>query len=251
MARIRTIKPEMWTDERLTECSMSARLLFIGMLNFSDDNGNLTYSAKRLKMQIFPADSIDVQPMLEELLTHGLLIEYSVNGEKFLHIKGFTKHQVINRPSSSSIPPYPLTDDSRSTPRGKGMEGNGKEEEAKASLSPAKLPTCPTDSVIACYHEKLPTLPTVRLKSDTRTKAIGQFWKWVLTSKRTDGQPRATTADEALEWISAYFDRANENDFLMGRNAQTGKHANWTADFDFLLTEKGKRHVIEKTQEAA
>ena len=133
------------------------------------------------------------------------------------------------------------------------LEQNRTEQikEDKSSLSPAKLPTCPTDSVIACYHEKLPTLPTVRLKSDTRTKAIGQFWKWVLTSKRTDGQPRATTANEALEWISAYFDRANENDFLMGRNAQTGKHANWTADFDFLLTEKGKRHVIEKTQEAA
>ena len=116
MARIRTIKPELWTDERLTECSLSARLLFIGMLNFADDNGNLAYSAKRLKMQVFPADSLDTQPLLDELLTHGVIMEYSVNAEKFLHIKGFTKHQVINRPTVSAIPPYPFNDDSVSAP---------------------------------------------------------------------------------------------------------------------------------------
>jgi hypothetical protein len=116
MARIRTIKPEFWTDERLTECSMSARLLFIGMWNFADDNGNLEYSAKRLKMQIFPADSIDTQPLLNELLTHGMLIEYSVSGEKLLHIKGFRKHQVINRPSATKIPQPDFIEDSRSPP---------------------------------------------------------------------------------------------------------------------------------------
>ncbi len=135
------------------------------------------------------------------------------------------------------------------------QESNRREEkrreEVNTDMSPAKLPTCPTDSVIAIYHTQLPTLPTVRLESETRTKAIGKFWKWVLTSKRTDGQPRATNTAEALAWIGEYFARANENDFLMGRNAQTGKHANWKADFDFLLTEKGKCHVIEKTGETA
>jgi uncharacterized protein YdaU (DUF1376 family) len=114
-------------------------------------------------------------------------------------------------------------------------------------MSPAKLPTCPTSLVIQSYHDHLPTLPTVRLQSESRTKAIGSFWKWVLTSKRADGTPRAENEDQALQWIGEYFNRANDNDFLMGRNAQSGKHANWKADFDFLLTEKGKRHVIEKT----
>ena len=83
---------------------MSARLLFIGMLNFSDDNGNQAHSAKRLKMQIFPADVIDVAPLLAELVLQGVVIEYMVKGEKYLHIKGFCKHQVINRPSRTDIP---------------------------------------------------------------------------------------------------------------------------------------------------
>lgn len=153
MARIRTIKPEFWTDERLTECSLPARLLFIGMLNFADDNGNLAYSAKRLKMQIFPADSVDTQPLLDELLTHGVLMEYSVNGEKFLHIKGFRKHQVINRPSVTAIPKPQFMEDSLSThgvltedslTEGKGMEGSGMEgkgKEGKGECDSHKLTT--------------------------------------------------------------------------------------------------------------
>lgn len=104
MARIRTIKPEFWTSESVVECSCSARLLLIGMLNFADDYGNLVNSPKRLKMQIFPADIIDTAPLLDELIKHGLVIQYAVDGEKYLNIKGFRKHQVINKPSKSKIP---------------------------------------------------------------------------------------------------------------------------------------------------
>ena len=143
MARIRTIKPELWTDERLTECSLSARLLFIGMLNFADDNGNQAYSAKRLKMQVFPADSLDTQPLLDELLTHGVIMEYSVNGEKFLHIKGFLKHQVINRPSPTRIPKPTFREDSVSAPGAftVGREGKGKELQIPVvAIAPVVLP---------------------------------------------------------------------------------------------------------------
>lgn len=138
MARIRSIKPEFWTDERLTECSMSARLLFVGLLNFADDNGNQVYSAKRIKMQVFPADSVDTQPLIEELIAHGLVIEYSVSGEKYLNIKGFKKHQVINRPSKTAIPPMPITDDSLSTPAvvTDGKEGKGEEGKDKSPPNP-------------------------------------------------------------------------------------------------------------------
>jgi hypothetical protein len=91
----------------------------------------------------------------------------------------------------------------------------------------------------------------VRLTSDKRTKAIRTFWAWVLSSRKSDGTPRATSGEEALAWIKGYFERASQNDWLMGRTARSGEHANWTADFDFLLTDKGKKHVIEKTREAA
>lgn len=149
MARIRTVKPEFWTDEKVVECSIPARLLFIGLFNFANDMGCLERSPKRLKMQIFPADMIDCEPLIGELITHGLLTEYSVNDVSYLQIKGFLKHQKINRPSASKIPLPPeltesggkkqeppstnqggLSEDSMNSQGGltdgKGREGKGK-----------------------------------------------------------------------------------------------------------------------------
>jgi hypothetical protein len=114
----------------------------------------------------------------------------------------------------------------------------------------ADLP-CPYDSIIEIYHSELPDLPAVRLMSPDRQRAMRGFWGWVLSSKKTDGTRRATSAEEALAWIKAYFERASKNDFIMGRTQRSGEHANWRADLDFLLTNKGKRQVIEKTEVAA
>ncbi|MHB1201472.1 MAG: YdaU family protein [Polaromonas sp.] len=122
---------------------------------------------------------------------------------------------------------------------------------AKATLSPAKLPTCPTQSVIDLFHEVLPELPTVRLLNDTRKKLISNFWKFVLTSKRSDGTARATDAESAMTWVRGYFERARGNDFLMGRGVKSGAHEGWVCDIDFLLSDKGRKQVIEKTRELA
>lgn len=144
MARIRTIKPEFWSDGTLMECSLNARLLFIGTWNFADDNGNLDRSAKQIKARIFPGDNIDCEPLIQELLQHGRLIEYSVNGSKYLHIHKFKEHQVINRPSK---PHCPIYEPSLNTPgviredsglkgrEGKGEEGKGKEKEKTRAAS--------------------------------------------------------------------------------------------------------------------
>lgn len=112
-----------------------------------------------------------------------------------------------------------------------------------------KHPPTPYNEIVGLYHDKLPTLPRVALKTDKRTKACREFWVWVLTSKKSDGQPRAQTADQALTWISGYFDRAASNGFLMGQQPGKG-HEGWRADFDFLLTERGRKHVIERTVDA-
>lgn len=118
-------------------------------------------------------------------------------------------------------------------------------------LSAASLPTCQTNSIVNLYHEILPELPSVRLLGETRKKHIASFWKFVLTSKRSDGTPRATDAESALLWIRAYFSRARENDFLMGRGAKATGHEGWTCSIDFLMSEKGRIQVIEKTKDAA
>ena len=83
MARIRTIKPEIWTDEKFMAVSHGARLLFIGMFNFADDNGDLLYSITELQGRIFPGDEEPaVEYWLTELINIGLVIDYEVEGQK-------------------------------------------------------------------------------------------------------------------------------------------------------------------------
>lgn len=133
MARIRTVKPEFWTDRRVGECSPNARLLFIATWNFADDHGGLDRSAKQLKAQAFPYDDINCEPLVKELLDAGLLVEYEVAGDKYLHIKHFRKHQRIDKPQNARIPVYEhseniprtLLDPSKTIQRSKGLEGNG------------------------------------------------------------------------------------------------------------------------------
>lgn len=101
MARIRTIKPEFWTSTQVVECSPSARLLFIGAWNFCDDAGVHPADCRRLKMEVFPGDSITVdavQVLVSELLAVGLLNEYEVNRQKFWEVTGW-RHQKIDKPT--------------------------------------------------------------------------------------------------------------------------------------------------------
>jgi hypothetical protein len=85
----------------------------------------------------------------------------------------------------------------------------------------------------------------------SRQKALRKTWGWVLSSTKRDGSRRAETSEAALTWLAEYFALAAKNDFLTGKTARGGEHANWRCDLDFLLTDKGMHHVIEKTREAA
>lgn len=90
MAKIRGVKPEFWTDERVVEVSRDARLLFIGMWNFACDNGHLDDKPKQLKMKIFPGDSdTNIEAWLDELVTAGRIIRDGTT----ITIPKFAEHQ--------------------------------------------------------------------------------------------------------------------------------------------------------------
>jgi hypothetical protein len=85
------------------EISRDARLLFIGLWNFSDDGGNHPASEKTLKAEIFPADedinSSTIRRMIDELSTNGLIVTYeSPEGKMYWHVTGW-KHQKIDKPN--------------------------------------------------------------------------------------------------------------------------------------------------------
>lgn len=243
MARIRTIKPDFWTDEKLTECSLSARLLFIGTWNFADDNGNLQASAKKLKMQIFPADNIDCEPLLNELIAHGVLIEYSVNNENFLHIKGFKKHQVVNRPSSTKIP-QPLLSECSLT-EGKGKEGKGKEETYSSQQAgneldiPAdsdkpdsqNISPCPHQEIINLYAKHLPMGIQPKVWTDARQTSLRTRW-------------REDIKRQSLEWWDRFFAHIAKSDFLTGKISNREGRA-FEISLDWIITASNFVKIIE------
>jgi hypothetical protein len=154
MARIRTVKPELWTDPEFVECSLSARLLFIASWNFATDHGVIPNKPRQIKMQCLPADDVDIEALIEELVSHQFLVRRTApNGDRVLVIRTFAKNQKINRatdgrwgnpanwPDEPTEPPPThgvLTEQTVS--EGKGREGivrKGREDSPSTYLHPA------------------------------------------------------------------------------------------------------------------
>lgn len=136
MARIRTIKPEFWTDEDMAEVSEAACLLAIGLLNYADDEGFFNANPKLIKAAVFPIrePSVTIPVMLRELSNQGYLTLFSTSDNKhFGVISNFAKHQVVNKPRPSKIRslellPYSYGSTTGDLPLGMDQgSGNGKE----------------------------------------------------------------------------------------------------------------------------
>lgn len=98
MARIRTIKPDYWTDGKVVAWSPFARLLFIGMWNFTMcDHGHVADDPMKLKLQILPMDDVDIDALLAEIMDSGRVKRVTdPEGRTYLHITRFGDHQKID-----------------------------------------------------------------------------------------------------------------------------------------------------------
>lgn len=108
MARIRTIKPSIWGDEKFSRVSRDARLLYVGLVSVSDDDGRFLASPAAVVGYVFPNDE-DVTPgkfrrWFAELVQVGLISAYEVDGIRYgCHLR-FRDHQRISHPQPSSLP---------------------------------------------------------------------------------------------------------------------------------------------------
>lgn len=99
MARIRSIHPGFFTDEELVCVSMAARLLFLGLGVEADDKGVFEWKPLTIKMKIFPADNLDVDVLLSELLHANAIRRYEIDGRSFGAIRNFRKFQRPKTPN--------------------------------------------------------------------------------------------------------------------------------------------------------
>lgn len=132
MARIRTIKPEFWTDAKTGTLPEFSKCLFLGLLNHADDYGVLEWQPVEWRAKIFPYHSDTttgaVQRALSgDLLERGLLVLFAFTDDagetrRYAFIQNFCRHQVINKPSRPLLTGWKIGDTPKTYAKREGHE---------------------------------------------------------------------------------------------------------------------------------
>lgn len=107
MSRSRNIKPGFFKNEILVELPFDVRLLFVGLWTLADRDGRFEDRPVKIKMEVFPADSVDVNAGLQALHDNGFIVRYEVEGRRYCQILAWNKHQNPHvKEAASIIPEY-------------------------------------------------------------------------------------------------------------------------------------------------
>jgi len=108
MARIRSVKPEYWSDATIATFDYFTRLFYIALWNFADDEGRGRALCRELAGFAFPLDddlpNSEVERALQALANAGRIVLYESSGIRHFQILKFNEHQNINRPTASRLP---------------------------------------------------------------------------------------------------------------------------------------------------
>lgn len=242
MARARNIKPGFFTNEDIVDLDFWVRLMFIGLWTLADREGRLENRPKKIKMALFPCDPIDAEDGLSKLRDAGFLTMYSINGNEYIQIVNFKKHQNPHvKEVASTIPapdsmvlaserevpavlvtdsPFLVTDPLNLNPDNNIAPTALVEIPPTAEVSPApKRDQVPIKDVVSLYHELLPMLPRVEKITKAREGYIRQRW--------TEDLPN-------IESWGRYFRFVSRSKFLTGKAQATNGRPPFRADIEFL-----------------
>lgn len=173
MSRIRTIKPDFWSDGDMLKLSRDARLFYIGLWNFLDDNGVMEYDLISIKSKVFPNDKIKVEKLMKELLDIKKIKIYEVLGKTYFQVKSLKSHQIIDRPRKSHLPlpdPCQLKSTEISPIRKEGSK-EGKEGNIRKGRIQKQHPR-----LFSYIYEQYPN-------KEGKTTALSYFNKYIRTKK--------------------------------------------------------------------
>ena len=91
--RARNIKPSITTNEALADINPIGRLLFIYLWMLADKSGRMEDRPKRIKALALPFDDVDTDNLLNCLHSSGFICRYKCNGNNYIQIINFAKHQ--------------------------------------------------------------------------------------------------------------------------------------------------------------
>lgn len=219
MARIRTIKPEFFTDSKVAKKQPIVRLFFAGLWVYADKEGRLEEDQDLLKLHLIPYDKQTVETCLLGLIPDQI-IRYEVLGKRFIQIRHFKKHQRPHPKESESQIPPPSTEaielngkKLNLTAGTSGREGEQKGKEGKGTDVIAANPQDLMDLWNRCAQGDGVKLPRIlKLSKERREKCAARL------------------SENPLEFWEAVFSRMARTPFLNGK----GKEG-WIASFDWAL----------------
>lgn len=111
MARIRAIKPALYSSLKVSRWPVPVRWTFVGLFTYMDDAGRGVDEPRLVKAELYPLDDVMTPKRVNEhmavISSDGPLCRYEVDGNAYCHLTAWHEHQRINRPTPSRIPPCP------------------------------------------------------------------------------------------------------------------------------------------------
>lgn len=109
MARIRSIKPDFFTSLTIAELSPHARLTFIGLWTYVDDDGRGIDDARLIRAAVWPLEEdpeilATIRDDLAKLREASLIRRYTVAGKPYLAVASWHEHQKVDKPRKSRFP---------------------------------------------------------------------------------------------------------------------------------------------------
>lgn len=113
MARIRSVHPELCTDEKMAELPAEVERTFVRLWTHCDDQGRCVDNARLIKAAIYPLHddmgAYIVDQHLTMLADAGCIVRYEVGERAYISIPSWHDWQHPQRPKESKLPPPPDT----------------------------------------------------------------------------------------------------------------------------------------------
>ena len=243
--RARNIKPGFFKNEYLAEISPFARLLFVGLWLMSDKEGRLEYRPKRIKAELLPYDSVEIEKLLEELCNARddsckFVSRYEVDGGQFLFIHKFVEHQNPHKNEKDSLIP-PFINIPVITGQVQNLHHTNPAESVSPILNPESVSLIPSyanhekneeresgivEKIISSWNERSGCLPAIMLTPLQTERII-----FLLKEKKEQTE---------LSWWDSLFDSIGKTmGHLRGENDK-----GWKADLGWVVDSKNWANVI-------
>ena len=236
MARIRTIKPEFWRDEKLAPLDPIHRLVFLGLISQADDAGRLVDNIKSLDGMIFPETDDSSGESLEVLGRLSRILRYTAkSGQKIIQITNWKHHQKVQKPSICILP-SPPKDESSGDPPGSLPTPSGDPPSPILDLGPRTMDLGPVPD------------PKGSGNQESFMEKMGSYWSQILPETKPPyplfGKLRKEFGEEvplqlaqnlALKGkvfegdLNAYFVKACQGEFLKQQEQETADDAGLAA----------------------